>query len=472
MISRTLRIFIRLSYVAIDVICILLSVFLACWIRQTAFPVDMRQLFFDADNPFHLVFVMWTISVVFFNSFYHLYQTRREVMESYEIGLVIRSVCLAALAVLVFVYSMKIVGFPRSAFLLLVGFTTVLFCLWRVVKRIFVEFLAANGYNNASVLIVGAGKVGLMLAEEIRRHPGFGLKIIGFLDDTKTTQDLPSGYEVVGTLKDFEQVIQRRFVSKVFFTVHPDGTIFYELLEMAKELKVGVRVVPQAFDQATGDLFKYNVGLIPVLEYCDVGHNRRQYGKRIFDIVVSSVGCIFLSPFFLAIAIWIRFDSPGPAFYFSRRYGRGGKVLKMWKFRSMVVDADEKLKELKQRNEVDGPIFKIRQDPRVTRVGRFLRKYSIDELPQLVNVLLGDMSLVGPRPLPIDQVETEDLKQLKRLEVRPGITGLWQVRGRSDLPFHRLVKWDAWYINNWSFWLDVNILFETIPVVLKGKGAY
>ena len=138
----------------------------------------------------------------------------------------------------------------------------------------------------------------------------------------------------------------------------------------------------------------------------------------------------------------------------------------------MVADADKKLEELKHRNEVDGPIFKIRQDPRITTLGRFLRKYSIDELPQILNVLAGDMSLVGPRPLPIAQVETEDLKQLKRLEVRPGITGLWQVRGRSDLPFHKLIKWDTWYVNNWSFTLDLEILFETIPVVFKGEGAY
>jgi lipopolysaccharide/colanic/teichoic acid biosynthesis glycosyltransferase len=138
----------------------------------------------------------------------------------------------------------------------------------------------------------------------------------------------------------------------------------------------------------------------------------------------------------------------------------------------MVKDAEGKLHELKHKNEVDGPIFKIRQDPRMTQVGRFLRRYSIDEMPQLVNVLLGEMSLVGPRPLPLDQVEREDLKQLKRLEVRPGITGLWQVRGRSDLPFHRLIKWDSWYVNNWSFMLDVNILMETVPVVLRGKGAY
>ena len=144
----------------------------------------------------------------------------------------------------------------------------------------------------------------------------------------------------------------------------------------------------------------------------------------------------------------------------------------MYKFRSMVQDADRLLAQYKDKNEVDGPIFKMKEDPRITRIGKFLRKYSLDELPQLLNVVMGDMSLVGPRPLPIEQVEREDMRQLKRLEVRPGITGLWQIRGRSDISFSRLVKWDVWYINNWSFWLDLNILFQTIPTVIHGKGAY
>jgi lipopolysaccharide/colanic/teichoic acid biosynthesis glycosyltransferase len=189
-------------------------------------------------------------------------------------------------------------------------------------------------------------------------------------------------------------------------------------------------------------------------------------------MAASFLGLIVMAPVFALIALLIKLDSPGPVFYFSRRYGYGGRVIKMWKFRSMVADAEKKLDQLKPHNEVDGPIFKIRKDPRITRLGSFLRKYSLDELPQIFNVFFGDMSLVGPRPLPLDQVQQEDLQQLKRLEVRPGITGLWQVRGRSDLTFKQLIKWDTWYVNNWSFTLDLEILFETIPVVLKGKGAY
>jgi len=138
----------------------------------------------------------------------------------------------------------------------------------------------------------------------------------------------------------------------------------------------------------------------------------------------------------------------------------------------MIANAHDLQEKLKEKNEVDGPIFKIKSDPRVTDFGKTLRKFSLDELPQLINVLIGEMSLVGPRPFPIEQIEKEDLRQLKRLEVKPGITGLWQIRGRSDISFSRLIKWDIWYINNWSFWLDINILLQTIPVVVKGKGAY
>ncbi|MBF0331768.1 MAG: sugar transferase [Candidatus Omnitrophica bacterium] len=472
MISRALFFFVRITYIGIDLVSVFTAIFLACWLRKTSFPFNLEALFFDTSNPFYVVFLSWVVTVLFFNGLHKLYETRREIVERHEIGQVVKSVCLAAVTVLAFVYVLKVQDFPRSVFILIVFFTILFLSLWRVFKRWFVDMLVAHGYNNINIVIVGAGKVGMMLVSEIERHPGLGFRIVGFLDDNKTTKTLGGRYPVLGKLSDLEEVISRRFVSKVFFTIHPDGSVFHKMLETATDLKVAVRVVPQAFDKATAELFKYNIGYVPVLEYCEIGHNRQQFGKRAFDVVASFAGIVCLLPVFIMLGILIKMDSPGPVFYFSSRYGRGGRVLKMWKFRSMVAGADKQLDELKAKNEVDGPIFKIRQDPRITPLGKFLRKYSLDELPQIINVLLGDMSLVGPRPLPLDQVEHEDLKQLKRLEVRPGITGLWQVRGRSDLPFHQLIKWDTWYINNWSFMLDIEILFETIPVVVKGKGAY
>ena len=472
MFSRALFLVVRITYICIDAAGIFLAIFLACWLRQTSFPLNLRALLLDTTNPFYIVFLSWLVVVLFYNGLSRLYETRREIVERHELAQLVKSVFMAAVTVLAFVYGMKVEDFPRSVFILMVFFTTVFLSLWRVFKRWFVDVLVAHGYNNINVVIVGAGKVGMMLASEIERRPGLGFRIAGFLDDHKTTKMLGGRYEVLGKLSDMREIVKRRFASKIFFTIHPDGNVFHEMLETATDLQVAVRVVPQAFDKATAELFKYNIGFVPVLEYCEIGHSRQQFGKRAFDVLVSFLGIVCLLPVFLLIGFLIKRDSPGPVFYFSKRYGRAGRVFKMWKFRSMIADADQKLEALKVKNEVDGPIFKIRQDPRITPLGKFLRKYSLDELPQIVNVLLGDMSLVGPRPLPLDQVEQNDLNQIKRLEVRPGITGLWQVRGRSDLPFHQLIKWDTWYINNWSFMLDIEILSETIPVVIKGKGAY
>ena len=339
-------------------------------------------------------------------------------------------------------------------------------------KRQFVEYLVSQGYNNFNVLIIGAGKVGLALAGEIQKKPALGLRIAGFLDDFKPADQDYHGHKIIGKISDFVYIARREFITKIFITTHHDSKIFLQLLEQAKELDIAVRVIPQGFELTTGEFSKYNIGFIPILEYSNAEVSGKRVGKRIFDIVIASIAIILLSPLFVLIIILIKFESPGGILYHSRRYGRRGKQFVMYKFRSMVSNADQVLQQIRHQNEVDGPIFKIKKDPRITSFGKFLRKYSIDEMPQLFNVIKGDMSLVGPRPLPTEQIEKEDLRQLQRLEVRPGITGLWQIRGRSDISFERLVRWDIWYINNWSFWLDLKILLQTIPVVLKAKGAY
>jgi exopolysaccharide biosynthesis polyprenyl glycosylphosphotransferase len=194
--------------------------------------------------------------------------------------------------------------------------------------------------------------------------------------------------------------------------------------------------------------------------------------KRLFDVVVSLSGLLFISPVLLATTAAIKLDSPGPVIFKQKRVGKNGNLFDFYKFRSMVVNAEELRAELAAANEADGPVFKIREDPRMTRVGRFIRKYSIDELPQLLNVIKGDMSLVGPRPPLPNEVEEYGNIEWRRLEVVPGITGLWQVSGRSEISFKKWMELDVYYIEHWSFWLDLKILLQTIPVVLLGKGAY
>jgi exopolysaccharide biosynthesis polyprenyl glycosylphosphotransferase len=466
-------IFIRLIYISLDIFCVGLAILLACWIRQETlpFPLSVKTLFWDYTNPFHFVSVLLAVTVIFFNHINGLYQTRRELLEWQEILRVIKSVFYSCLGMVVAIYALKVEGFPRGVFLLTFLFVNVFLSSWRVLKRVFVEFLVVRGYNNFNVLIIGAGKIGITLANEIKRRPGIGLRVVGFLDDFKSKEEY-GGINVIGKIADFPEISRKEFITKIFITVHHDSEMFLQLLEQARDLNVAVRVIPQGFEFTTGDFFKYNIGFIPVLEYSDAELTLKQTGKRIFDFILSLALTLGLSPVFFLIALLIQLDSRGPIFYYSRRYGCRGKTFRMIKFRSMLRDADQSQDDLRPLNEVDGPIFKIKTDPRVTRLGRLLRKYSLDELPQLFNVLKGEMSLVGPRPLPIEQIEKEDLRQLKRLDVRPGITGLWQIRGRSDISFSRLLRWDIWYINNWSFWLDLNILLKTIPVVFRGKGAY
>ncbi len=461
------------AYVIFDIIAILSAFYLVLLFRPATLPftVNISNLISDA-NPFRILFLIWTPLILFFHQNHGLYQTRREQLESIEIWEVAKSVFMSTLTVIVLVYLLKVHDFPRSV-MLLNAIVIMAFCsIWRVFKKFVVYYLVQHGYNNFNVVIIGAGKVGTLLAEEIKKRPELGIKIIGFLDDYKTGTIGSSQWPVIGKIADFDHLIERSFIDKIFITIYHNSDVFGQVLEKARSHDITVRVIPQGYEWMSQEPVKYNVGIIPVLSYWDREVNYHMRAKRCFDLGLATLIMLILLPFLCLIALGIAFDSRGPIVYRSRRYGCKGNIFNMYKFRSMVSNADDLLGSLKDKNEVDGPIFKIRKDPRITRFGAFLRRYSLDELPQIFNVIKGDMSLVGPRPLPIAQIEKEDLQQLKRLGVRPGITGLWQVRGRSDVSFGRLVKWDIWYINNWSFGLDLYILAQTIPVVLKGKGAY
>jgi len=468
------QIAIKILYVLVDVFFLGVAIYVASQIRPKAlgFETTIFHLFFDNDNPFRNLFYFWALVTVLVNNSLDLYQTKREIYETEELWQVVKGVFLTALIIIVSIYLAKILDFPRTILTIVAILSGTLFASWRLLKRMIVSYLVSQGYNNFNVLIAGAGKVGHALVNEIDKRPGLGINIVGFLDDFKQNDSKQKGPMILGKLSDFKRIARREFIQEIFITCHHDGEVTLRILEQAKEIGVAIRVIPHGFELMSGEFIKYNIGIIPILEFSEGRTYRLQAGKRIFDFIATFCVFIPLVPFYILIAFLIKLDSPGPIFYLSRRYGRSGHIFNMYKFRSMVKDADKVLDQYKSQNETDGPIFKIKKDPRITKFGKMLRKYSIDELPQLLNVLKGEMSLVGPRPLPITQIEKEDLRQLRRLEVRPGITGLWQIRGRSDISFSRLVKWDVWYINNWSFWLDFNILYQTIPVVLKGRGAY
>lgn len=339
--------------------------------------------------------------------------------------------------------------------------------LMRLISMLILNLLYRNDRLIKNVLIIGAGKVGTQIGQYIEGNKMPGYRIIGFLDDYKHEGG------VLGKLNKLEAVIQKFDIHEVYITIPSERDVIQNILGKLKKFDITVKIVPEMYDIAASTLQFNSSDLLPYVELVKTPlRGLNLVAKRLFDLVFSGIGLLLLSPFFVIIGILIKLDSKGPVFFKQKRIGKNGIPFTMYKFRSMVQDAEKLKKELMRQNEMDGPVFKMKDDPRITPLGRFIRKYSIDELPQLFNVFLGHMSLIGPRPPLPEEVEQYTDYQWRRLDVRPGITGLWQVSGRSDVSFEEWVSLDIYYIENWSMKLDIKILFQTIPVVLVGKGAY
>jgi exopolysaccharide biosynthesis polyprenyl glycosylphosphotransferase len=324
-----------------------------------------------------------------------------------------------------------------------------------------------------NAVIVGAGRVGQQIAEKIRKHPEYNLRIVGFLDDEprpldRHLDDLP----VLGPEDWLVEVVRRYRVSRVIlaFSRRSHDQVL-EAIRTAGFRDVHLSIIPRYFEILPGSIRVGDVDGMPVLETPDARLSRMSlFVKRAFDVVVTMVALAILAPLMLAIAALVRLDSPGPVLFRQQRMGRSDRTFWILKFRTMVDGAETMRSGLVHRNESDGPLFKLKRDPRTTRVGTVLRRLSLDELPQLLNVLRGEMSLVGPRPF----VVYEDVHiggwARKRLDLPPGITGPWQVLGRNDVPFEEMVKLDYLYVHNWSLWGDVKLLLRTIPIVFRRRG--
>lgn len=458
---------IHLFYLLVDIVLISLSFYLPYQINHSLVPPSLLGF-----RSYFLVFVFWGISVILLLNNFSLYSTDRFLSVAKEWWLVVRCVLSSAILTSVFIFVLKIDVFSRLIFIEITLLLLISLSLWRAIKRTTIRYLILRGHFNWNVLIVGAGKMGAMLAEEIQNNAYSGLRIIGFLDDAVEINQV-NGFKILGKIKDLEEVVKSHFVDQIFVTIPSERKVASDVIVKGIRLSKTVRIVAENFDLPYKQLTFGYIGFIPLITYFEKGlYETEELLKRSLDIIVCGLSLILLFPLFVIIAFLIKIDSRGPIFYISPRCGKKGKVFNFYKFRSMVDNADKYKDALRTKSQSKGPIFKIRDDPRTTIIGRILRKYSLDELPQLFNVLIGDMSLVGPRPFPVDESEKIENKYILRLNIRPGITGLAQVRGRSDLPYSHWVRWDVWYVNNWSLGLDLKILWWTIPAVLKAKGAY
>jgi exopolysaccharide biosynthesis polyprenyl glycosylphosphotransferase len=362
----------------------------------------------------------------------------------------------------------------RGVVLLTLGITAALLCGRRLVWRWMVYRSYDQGMETRNILVVGTGRVGQALRHHIEsiRHLGYTFKGYVHIPGVDSEMLAANNPEVLGTIDEVLDLARKHFVDEVFLSAPCERGLVKRLVEQARIAGVDIRVVPDLYDGLAWNSPIEYIGQFPTIPL----HRGEVpvFGlmmKRLLDIVVSSVVLVLISPLMLAIGAAVWLDSPGGVFYSSERIGKKGRVFPCFKFRTMVKDAERKRSEILHMNERDSVLFKISNDPRITRVGRFLRKYSLDELPQLINVLRGDMSLVGPRPPIASEVRRYQLNHLRRLDVTPGITGLWQVQARQDPSFDNYISLDTAYIENWSLWLDVKILVRTVGVVVAGTGA-
>lgn len=371
------------------------------------------------------------------------------------------------------------VGQPRfySRLIFIYAAVAVVLVLWlaRAARRVLLDLLRRRGIGVDRVLIVGAGEAGRRLIRNIVAQPELGYALVGYVDDDPGKAKGTIGrFPGLGTVESVGEVVSEQKVDEVVITL--PWTYHRRILAILSEcerLGVRARIVPDLFRMSVSEVDVRELNGVPLisLRTTSLPGTSRAF-KRALDLVGAVLLVIVTLPLMLLVALAIWLNSRGPVLFPQERLGAGERPFQMLKFRTMRQGAEEEQGQLLQRNEATGPLFKMRRDPRVTRVGQFLRRTSLDELPQLYNVLRGEMSLVGPRPPIPHEVQGYQDWHRKRLAVSPGMTGLWQVGGRSDVTFEEMVLLDLYYIENWSLSLDFAIMLRTIPKILFGRGAY
>ncbi len=384
-------------------------------------------------------------------------------------------------SVVVAVFLMYVGNVSGDVSRLFIGFTWVLTILYLLIGRWVLErVLISLKLLAVPVIIIGAGKTAELLLQSFERNPIMRYQILGFIDDNPVSKKIADKYQILGGFKEIEAIVKLTKVQHVIVCV--PGLEAKRLIALVNSLEIMVKnvsFIPELMGMPAANvhvqgLMEENMILLRVKN--NLARPYYRLVKRIFDLVVTLCGLVVVLPIGLIIAALIYIDNPGPVLFAHRRVGKHGKEFPCYKFRSMIVGAEDVLKnylatnpEAREEWERD---FKLKDDPRITKIGHFLRKTSLDELPQLLNVLKGEMSLVGPRPIIKKEIEKYGSYINDFFLVPPGITGVWQVSGRSDTTYEERVQMDSWYVHNWSVWIDIVYLVRTVGVVLMRKGAY
>ena len=422
--------------------------------------------------PLLAAFLITWAAVGYFSSFY------RDLELSNPIQLILNIVSqLGVVLVVIYagLYLFRRADVSRTYVLLIGAVDFVLLVIGRAATYSGVSWMRDRLKRYHYLLIVGCGPRAREMAALIEESRGMGLRLIGFVDPNSGNASLENvgGYRV-DRIEELAGILQQEVVDEIVFAVSMQELarlepVMQHCAEVGMRTRVQLEFLPAAYSRIYLEKFR-DVLLLSLSSAPD--SELRLFFKRIFDVALSFAALIAFSPVLLCIATMIRMTSPGPVLFRQTRCGLGGRRFKLYKFRSMINNAEQMRAELHQLNELDGPVFKISDDPRITTVGRWLRRFSLDELPQLWNILRGDMSFVGPRPAVPEEVEQYEDWQRRRLRMRPGLTCTWVLEGRNHVDFNRWMQLDLTYIDNWSLWLDFKIFLRTIPIVLSGRGAY
>jgi len=478
--SREIGLFRRPSvtsivWASLDILTVAVAAVLALRVR-TVLPDEMPALYVVPhlihSNEMLFFYIGWfAVCLIFFTRSYGLYGPIQNRSGLHEQRMTMQAALTSGLLLCGTLYLSSGEAISRVVIGLVVVLSALLLCMRRALWRYLVYSRFRAGIETRNVLIVGAGRVGYALRNHLESLQHLGFRFKGFV--ALTEREAESGdAEVIGDVRNCLSLARSLFVDEIFFSVPAEKKLVIKMVEEARAAGIDVRVVPDMYDGLAWNAQVEYIGQFPTIPL-----HRKDFPigafllKRALDTTLSALALAALAPVMAAVAIAVRMDSEGPVFYKAQRIGRKGRTFTCYKFRTMVQDADLLKAELEHMNERDGILFKIAKDPRITRLGSFLRKYSLDELPQFYNVLRGDMSLVGPRPPMAAEVEQYDLAHLRRLDVLPGITGLWQVEARQDPSFDSYISLDTAYVENWNLMMDLRILARTVGVVVSGTGS-
>jgi len=469
-----------------DLVLVAAAALIAYWLRSTALPAVLPQVFSSHLYPLRAYLPLVPLAVAIWGALLLLsgeYRSHRTVPLVDEAWDVVRTSITGSVVFTLMIYVFRLdealLGddlISRSWILLFSGLACLLVLAEKVALRLTSRYFRASGFNFRTVIIVGTGASGQAIADSIRSHRFWGFRILGMVESGGDSEaDAPSSrLPVLGTLEDLPRIVENNIVDDVIFAVgRRDLDRMEDLFLALHERGIKTRFALRLFPHTPAKVELEELDGLPLLSFSPAPNSVLALAaKRCLDVALALVLLFIGLPIIVAIAAAIKITSGGAVLYRQTRCGLNGRLFTMYKFRTMEEGAHERRRELLELNEMTGPAFKLRRDPRVTWLGRFLRRFSLDELPQLWNVLKGEMSLVGPRPPIPEEVAQYQPWQRRRLAMKPGLTCLWQISGRSDNPdFNQWMQLDLEYIDSWTPTLDFKILLKTIPVVLSGKGA-